>query len=86
MQNFCRLKQDLVTLPRSYSTSSYSTLPLHHGLQSLSLNNTIKMVITVLVQTIHLQFYQQGIGSYQPEKSSERLKRIVWYVEEGKQS
>ena len=27
----------------------------------------MKMVITVLLQTTHLQFYQQGIGSYQQE-------------------
>ena len=43
------------------------------------------MVITVLLQTTHLQFYQQGIGSYQQEKLSQMLKRIVVNVE-GKQS
>ena len=46
----------------------------------------MKMVITVLEQTIYLQFFQQGIGLYQQEKSIERLKRIVWYAEEEKQS
>ena len=44
------------------------------------------MIITVLEQIIHLQFYEHGIGSCQQEKSSERLKRIVRYAEEGKQS
>ena len=46
------------------------------------------MVITVLEDTIHLQFYQKGIGLDHQEKSSERLKKIVWYAdaEEGKKS
>ena len=75
MQSSCQLKQDI--------QSFYLE---HHGLQSSSLGNSMKMVITKLEQTIHLQFYPQYIGAYQQEKSSERLKRIAWYAKEWKQS
>ena len=60
-------------------------LPQTSWVTKISLSNIMKMVITVLVQTMHLQFYHQSIGSCQHEKSSEMLNRIMWYVE-GKQS
>ena len=61
-------------------------LPRTSGVTKLIIKQCHEDGYIALVQTIHLQLYQQSIGSYQQEKPSEKLKKIVLYVEEEKQS